>query len=77
MCLIELGVGYNTPGVIRWPFERLTYYLDGARLFRVNTGYSQYPNTTGHPELPREIKEKAVSIDWNAADVIEYLWEHR
>jgi hypothetical protein len=22
LCILELGVGFNTPGVIRWPFER-------------------------------------------------------
>lgn len=77
LCLIELGVGFNTPGVIRWPFEKLTYYLDGARLFRVNTGYKQFPDTTGHPEMPQEIQGKSVSIDFDAAKIIEYLYENR
>ncbi len=25
LVLIELGVGFNTPGIIRFPFERLAY----------------------------------------------------
>ncbi len=34
LCLIEIGVGFNTPVVIRWPFDRLTYAHENAHLFR-------------------------------------------
>lgn len=34
--LLELGVGYNTPTIIRFPFEQLTYHLPSARLIRFN-----------------------------------------
>jgi O-acetyl-ADP-ribose deacetylase (regulator of RNase III) len=30
LCIIELGVGFNTPVVIRWPFERLTFAHENA-----------------------------------------------
>lgn len=33
---LELGVGYNTPNIIRYPFERMTAALSQAHLIRVN-----------------------------------------
>lgn len=34
----ELGVGYNTPGIIRYPFEKIVYLNDKATLVRLNRG---------------------------------------
>ena len=75
LCLIELGVGYNTPGVIRWPFENITYHIPDSRLFRVNTGYREYPDRTAHPEYPKEIEGRAVSLYMDAAALIEELYK--
>lgn len=36
---LELGVGFNTPGVIRFPFERMTYRHPRATLIRLNRDY--------------------------------------
>lgn len=33
---LELGVGYNTPGIIRYPFERMTEAMPKAVLIRIN-----------------------------------------
>ncbi|MCG7376425.1 Sir2 silent information regulator family NAD-dependent deacetylase [Paenibacillus sp. ACRSA] len=33
---MELGVGFNTPGIIRYPFERMTYHNELATLIRFN-----------------------------------------
>lgn len=33
---LELGVGYNTPGIIRYPFEKMTYSNQNATLIRIN-----------------------------------------
>ncbi|MDR0685591.1 MAG: Sir2 silent information regulator family NAD-dependent deacetylase [Spirochaetaceae bacterium] len=33
---LELGAGFNTPGVIRYPFEQFTYANTNARLIRIN-----------------------------------------
>lgn len=33
---LELGVGYNTPTIIRYPFEKMTAVLPHAHLIRVN-----------------------------------------
>lgn len=34
--LLELGVGFNTPGIIRFPFEQMTYENENATLIRCN-----------------------------------------
>jgi NAD-dependent SIR2 family protein deacetylase len=36
---LELGVGYNTPGIIRYPFEALVYKNPNATLIRINKDY--------------------------------------
>ncbi len=36
---LELGVGFNTPGIIRYPFEQMTYQSESARLIRINRDY--------------------------------------
>ena len=75
LLLTEIGVGYNTPGVIRWPFENITREIPGAFLARVNTGYAEYPDRTGYPQVPREIREKSLSGDADAALGIRALCE--
>lgn len=37
---IELGVGFNTPGIIRFPFEEMTKKFLQATLIRVNDKYA-------------------------------------
>lgn len=41
--LLELGVGYNTPTIIRYPFEQLTYSLTDTTLIRLNATDTQGP----------------------------------
>lgn len=36
---LELGVGFNTPGIIRFPFEQLTYQNSNATLIRMNRDF--------------------------------------
>jgi hypothetical protein len=43
LVLLELGVGYNTPGIIRWPFERITRHHPHAVLIRVNLDDARVP----------------------------------
>lgn len=52
--LLELGVGYNTPTIIRFPFERMTYENKDVFLVRMNT---QYPDA-----IPENAK-KTLSFD--------------
>ena len=73
VCIIELGVGFNTPGVIRWPFERFTRLIPGATLFRVNKGYAEYRNHKGYPDVPEELEGRAFPIACDASEVIRRL----
>lgn len=77
LCIIELGVGFNTPAVIRWPFERICYAIPRSTLFRVNRGYLDYANHKGYPQIPAELGNRAVSIDCDAAEVIRTLVDMR
>ena len=36
---LELGVGYNTPAIIRFPFERMASQADNITLVRINRDY--------------------------------------
>lgn len=77
LCIIELGVGFNTPGVIRWPFEQITYQYSRAHLFRINSGYRELYGDTGDTEVPKEIAERATVINLDARQVIEQLYMKR
>jgi NAD-dependent SIR2 family protein deacetylase len=77
LCIIEIGVGFNTPAVIRWPFERLTLAHGNARLFRINREYREWPGHGGFSMVPRELSGKAASLPYDAKDVIESLYENR
>lgn len=50
---LELGVGFNTPGIIRFPFEDMTRRQSNATLIRVNDRYA---------DLAFEIQDKAILI---------------
>ena len=74
LCIIELGVGFNTPGVIRWPFEKITRGIPGATLFRVNRGYEEYVNHKGYPNVPKDLDGvRAFSLPCDAGEVIHAL----
>jgi len=36
MILLELGVGFNAQGIIRYPFERMIYLNKAQTLIRIN-----------------------------------------
>jgi NAD-dependent SIR2 family protein deacetylase len=41
LLLWEFGVGYNTPGIIRYPFERIAARYRNANLVRMNRDYPE------------------------------------
>ena len=41
LLLLEIGVGYNTPVIIRFPFERMTAQFPQTTLIRFNRDYPQ------------------------------------
>ena len=75
LTVMEFGVGFNTPGVIRRPFEYLVYSHDNVLFVRVNRSYRDYANT-GHPQIPPEIKGKSISVNGDAADFIDRLHKY-
>lgn len=46
--LIELGVGFNTPTIIRFPFERMAAYNNGVTLVRMNKDFPGSELPIGH-----------------------------
>lgn len=59
---IELGVGYNTPGIIKYPFWQYTHEWNDAFYICINKGQCG---------IPSEIRDKAVCLDGDIARVIE------
>lgn len=61
---LELGVGYNTPSIIRYPFEDMVYDDEETQLVRINTE---------HPEIPSEINHRAVGINCDINELLKEL----
>lgn len=51
LLLLELGVGFNTPSIIRWPFERIAMGHPCATLVRVNREAAEAPETIGEKSI--------------------------
>lgn len=75
LTVMEFGVGFNTPGVIRRPFEYLVYSHENVLFVRVNKSYINYANT-GYPQIPEQIKEKSISVNGDAGDFINRLHKY-
>lgn len=54
LCVLELGVGFEYPQVIRWPFEKITYFNQKSELIRVHSRLSQ---------TAAELGERGISVD--------------
>ena len=61
---LELGVGLNTPGIIKYPFWQMTYENKNACYACINL-----ENTI----CPAEIKEQSICLDFDIKQVIEAL----
>ena len=66
LLVIEIGAGFNTPVVVRWPMERIVCQHPRAHLVRVNLD---------HNEVPREIAKRSISIRCSAMVAITAIWE--
>lgn len=62
--LLEFGVGFNTPGIIRFPFEQMTFTHDNFKLIRFNDKYSM---------ISKEIKDRSISVSDSIGEVIELI----
>lgn len=61
---LELGAGFNTPGIIRYPFEQMAYRCEASTLIRLNRD---------HPEGFAENKKRTVGFAENMAEVLDGL----
>lgn len=64
LVLIELGVGFNTPGIIRWPFERITEKHSNSVLIRINMDYA---------EVSSRISQRSLCLSTDIAKAIAHL----
>jgi len=64
LVLLELGVGFNTPSIIRWPFERITARHPHAALIRINLD---------DVRVPGEIAAKSIALQQDIAQVMQAL----
>ncbi len=62
--LLEIGVGFNTPQIIRFPFENMTNNSSRTTLIRINKDY---------PLPMLEIENKTISFDEDTNIIIEDL----
>ena len=62
--LLEFGIGFNTPGIIRFPFEQMTYLHSNFRLIRFNDKF---------PEVSKEIKDRSMEVTDSIGEVIELV----
>lgn len=58
---LELGVGYNTPGIIKYPFWQMTASNRNAEYICINKGETSVPN---------EIRTQSIEIDADIYDVL-------
>lgn len=63
--LLELGVGFNTPSIIRFPFEKMTYDNQNLSLIRLNLKEAFVPECFG---------KRAVGIGGDMAKAISDLY---
>lgn len=63
---LELGVGYNTPGIIKYPFWHMTARNDEATYICINAGESVCPG---------EISKRAICIGEDIGKVLDEIVE--
>lgn len=61
---LELGVGYNTPAIIKYPFWRMTYQWKDAFYACLNDGAAY---------APREIQRKSICINEDSGEILNQL----
>ena len=62
--LLEFGVGFNTPGIIRFPFEQMTLQNENWKLVRFNKD---------NPNVYLEINDKCIKVTEDIGKVINQM----
>lgn len=66
MVLLELGVGFNTPGIIKYPFWKMTSIYSDTYYICINKGQAYVPD---------DIKHRAICINDDIGEVIHDMRE--
>lgn len=61
LCILELGVGFEYPTVIRFAFEKVAYFNQKCKMYRIHKTLAQ---------LTPEIKERCTPISENAVQFL-------
>ena len=64
LLFLELGVGYNTPGIIKYPFWQMTARNPKATYACINQGQASYPG---------EIEKQSICIDGDIGEILTQL----
>ena len=64
VALLELGVGFNTPTIVRFPFERMVRENKNMRLIRLNLNEAIVPESFGERAIGinRDMNESIADI---------------
>lgn len=65
LVILELGEGFQMPALMRWPFEKITFINQKAKLYRVNKTFYQ---------LPENLSEKGVAVKCDSRKFLEDLF---
>ena len=61
---LELGVGYNTPGIIKFPFWQMTYENPNAAYACLNFGEAR---------APEEIRKRSICINGDIGEILAQI----
>lgn len=64
LLILELGVDFQTPTVIRWPFEKTTFFNQKSHMYRINQKFYQ---------ITEELRERAFPMEMNSLEFIRKL----
>ena len=62
LCILELGAGMEAPQVIRFAFEKITFFNQKAYLYRVHSKF---------PQLTEELKGRGCSVAMHPAELLK------
>lgn len=64
LVVIEIGAGFNTPSVVRWPMEAVVAANPNAHLIRVNLD---------HPEIPADLTDRSATYCTDINELLPHL----
>ena len=66
LVILELGEGFKTPTVMRWPFEKIGFFNQKSVFYRIHETFYQ---------MPKEMGERAAGIQADSVAFIRGLAE--